>query len=352
VRNTKHDLSVVTPAVANALGQTPAESGLCSACHLMHSANDSTWARPWPPSSNPAEKCRGCHCPDGPAAKKTIQAHSHPIDVPLEAGLQTTLPLYVDSSLTNAPGKMTCLTCHDPHRWSPNAIAPVDRQIEGTAQNSFLRLAVSPSPVLCANCHPKEARVVRTEHDLSLFSPGTTNSLGQRAADTGPCGACHLPHNAPMKSKLWARECPPLSANTPLVDTMCRACHSPQAVAASKVPSFSYHPPVTVVNLPDSAGSDRTFFPLFEAVSGQQARAGTIACSSRHNVHQWSLSDPRPGPGTNLEGDSNNSFLRHRSAELPCKICHGLDAIYRYQYYHKSTTHHVPDSYELDDVLR
>ncbi len=378
VRYSKHDLSLASPTVTNVLGQIPFDSGPCSACHLMHSANNSTWARPGPPSSNPADKCRSCHRPDGLAAKKNIQPHSHPIDVSLqEAGLQTTLPLYFESSQTNAPGKMTCITCHDPHRWDPSALpaaadqrtaeiapysfrlppapasaaAPEPPQTEGSTRNSFLRLEVSPSPNLCANCHLKEARVVGTAHDLPLFAPDQTNLLGQRARDTGPCGACHLAHYAPIKSKLWARELHPPSPNTPLADAMCRACHSPQSVA-TKVPIYTFHPPVTVVNMPAADGFDRTFFPLFDIVSGRQVSAGIIACSSCHNVHQWSLRDPGPGPGCKVEGDSNSSFLRHRSAELPCKICHGLDAIYRYQYYHKSTTHQAPDSSGLDDLFR
>jgi predicted CXXCH cytochrome family protein len=366
VLNTKHDLLTVAPvpstiqaqrsevfgAIRNVMGQTPSESGLCGACHLVHSANDSTWARPLPDFSNPAEKCCSCHQLGGPAEKKTVQPYSHPIDVsPSQTGLQTSLPLCADSSQTNAPGKMTCLTCHNPHRWNPNRMTSPDRQTEGDAQTSFLRLPASPSPELCADCHPKEAVVIRTEHDLSLFFPDSANLLGQRAADTGPCCVCHLSHNAPNKSKLWARELKQPSQSTPVVDAMCHACHSVQAIAGNKAPAFSYHPPVTVVHLPSSQGYDRTFFPLFDPVSGQFVSVGTISCSSCHNVHQWSVKNPTQGPGLNLEGDSNNSFLRHRSAELPCKICHGLEAIYRYQYFHKSTTHRVQDAFGLDNLF-
>lgn len=376
VRYTKHDLSVSAPVVANVLGQVPSASGSCSACHLVHSANNSTWARPWLSSANPADKCRSCHRPQGPAEKKTLHSYSHPIDVTLQpAGLQTSLPLYIDLSPTNAPGRMTCLTCHDPHAVAggqlqlgrvnplvpalPPAIASLPKVLRtngwttnGCGPKSFLRLPISPSPELCANCHPKEARIVGTEHDLSVSFPDQINMLGERARDSGPCGACHLAHNAPVKSKLWARELWQRTPNTPLVDAMCRACHSSQAVAAKKAPDFTYHPPVTVVNVPEAASADRVFFPLFDPVSGKQVQAGTIACSSCHNVHQWSMNEANPRPAQNQEGDSNNSFLRHRSAELPCKICHGLDAIYRYQYYHKSTTHQAPDTVATDDLLR
>jgi predicted CXXCH cytochrome family protein len=352
VRSTKHDLSAQATVINNIQGQSPAISGVCSACHLVHSATASTWAQPGD-SAQPSAKCATCHRSEGSAAKKIIQPHSHPVDVPLQkAGLTTTLPLDAGLAATNAPARMTCVTCHDPHRWDPSALTAVDPRIEGTARDSFLRLPVAPAPDLCVNCHTNEAPVVRSEHDLALFSPGATNGLGQTAADSGPCGVCHLSHNAPLKAVLWARDLKPLTPLTPVVDMMCRSCHYPQGVAASKVPVFSYHPPVTVIHLPASTNADSAFFPLFDPISGQQVSAGIIACSSCHNVHQWSQHPGSSGLGTSVEGDSNNSFLRHQSSELPCKICHGLDAIYRYQYYHKSTTHKAPDDAGLDDLFR
>lgn len=351
VLQSKHDLSAGSPAAS----QPPvaSESGACGVCHRVHSPHQSTWAQPAAALSNPGDKCLSCHRAGGHAEKKLVQAYSHPLDVsPQQAGLQTSLPLYVEPSQTNAPGKMTCLTCHDPHRWSPGSPAAKDGSGEGNARNSFLRLPASPSPVLCAHCHAKEALVLRTEHDLAHFHPDSANRAGQRAAESGPCGACHVSHNGPIRSKLWARDLRPPSLTTPLVDAMCRACHSSQGMAGAKAPAYSYHPPVTVVHLPPAQGVDRAFFPLFDPISGKNVSAGAIACSSCHNVHQWSSKHPSPGSGQPVEGDSNNSFLRHRSAELPCMICHGLDAIYRYQYYHKSTTHRAPDDFELEDDYR
>jgi predicted CXXCH cytochrome family protein len=353
VSNSKHDLSVVAPTLNNIQGQSPTQSGACSSCHLVHSATDSTWAQPWLLTANPAEKCLGCHRADGAAPKKLLQGHSHPIDVtPPVISSQTTLPVYFDSSHTNGLGKLTCITCHDPHRWDPSSVATAGAQEDGTARNSFLRLAAAPAPTLCAACHPNETRVIRTEHDLAFFSPNITNLLGQTAAATGPCGACHLMHQAPIQAKLWAKDLQRTAPNMPVADMMCRSCHNPQGVASSKVPMFSYHPPVMVVHLPSSAGYDLTFFPLFDPISGKQVNGGTIACSSCHNVHQWTVRDSSLAPGRNLEGDSNNSFLRHSSAELPCKVCHGRDSIYRYQYYHKSVTHQSPDGAGLDELLR
>lgn len=335
----------------NIIGQSPSESGSCGVCHLMHSPNKSTWAQALPRAANPADKCRVCHQPGASAEKKMVQGHSHPIDVSLAAsGLKTSLPLCVDPSQTNAPGKMSCVTCHDPHRQNSG---PAAQRTAGTgAKGNFLRMPAAPSPALCADCHKNEALVMRTEHDLSHFLPESANSLGQRASDSGPCGACHAVHNAPVQSKLWARDLVQPWLSTPLVDAMCRSCHSAQSVAAGKTPAFTFHPPVTVVNQPVSQGYDRSFFPLFDPASGKVTSRGGISCSSCHNVHQWSAASPVAGSGAHVEGDSNNSFLRHRSAELPCKICHGSDAIYRYQYFHKQSAHQSQTDTLLDDLFR
>ncbi len=340
VLNTKHDLSLASPAVRNTQGHTAAESGSCSACHLVHSATDSTWARARPHGPSPTEKCQSCHQAGGPAEKKGVGQHSHPVDVAFkQANPKTSLPLYTANNQTNAPGKVTCVTCHDPHQWSPLGKPSPGHLVEGGLEDSFLRLPAGTSPQLCANCHPGEALVVRTEHDLSVFAPQSTNALGHSAAVTGPCGACHATHNAPLQAGLWVRDFKAPAPGTPGVDAMCQSCHASQSLAGGKVPTYASHPPVTFANLPASMYQDRGFTTLVDPASGKVTNTGAISCSTCHNVHRWSAKEAVAGPGKNVEGDSNNSFLRHRSSELSCKVCHGPDSLYRYQYYHKSTTH-------------
>ncbi len=364
VAGTRHDLSGAAPAVLNIQGKAPTDTGSCGACHLVHSAGNSTWARPWVASPNPSEKCLSCHRPGGPAEKKVAGPHSHPLDVsPLPSvAAAAALPLWANSPQAGATNQMSCLTCHNPHRWNPTATGPGDKLVEGGPRDSFLRQPAAPAPTLCATCHPGETVVIGTKHDLSIKFPDNANIRGQRAADSGPCLACHLAHNSPTASKIWARDLkrPAVglwmapsqapSHRAPLVDQMCISCHSENAVGASKVPTFTYHPPTTVVNTPASRGTNQTFFPLFDPVSGKLVNEGTISCSSCHNVHQWSAKNPGPGQGLNQEGDSNNSFLRHRSMELPCKYCHGADSIYRYQYFHKATTHRGQDDLGEDGL--
>lgn len=341
VLNTKHDLVLTGRDVRNAQGHTVAESGSCSACHLVHSATDSTWARAWPHGPTPTEKCQSCHERGGPGEKKGVGANSHPVDVAFkQAGQKTSLPLYAANIPTNTPAKVTCVTCHDSHRWSPTSDASPGHLVEGGRQDSFLRLPAGVTPRLCADCHPQEALVVRTEHDLSSFAPLSTNLVGQTASASGPCGACHATHNAPTKASLWARDLKTPTPGTPLVDAMCESCHAVgSALAANKVPEFAYHPPVTMANLPASMQQDRGFTTIVDPASGKVVNTGAISCATCHNVHRWSFREATQGPGVNIEGDANNSFLRHRSSEVSCKVCHGPDSIYRYQYFHKSTTH-------------
>jgi len=65
-----------------------------------------------------------------------------------------------------------------------------------------------------------------------------------------------------------------------------------------------------------------------------------ISCASCHDPHQWQADLTRPGPGKNTEGDVTTSFLRLSStASFLCADCHGLDSIFRYQYFHAEKAH-------------
>ena len=76
------------------------------------------------------------------------------------------------------------------------------------------------------------------------------------------------------------------------------------------------------------------YFPLFDDSTGEYITIGNISCPSCHNVHQWDPQISKKGPGKNIEGNTTNSFLRNVSYYSICIDCHGLDALFRYKYYH------------------
>jgi predicted CXXCH cytochrome family protein len=338
VLNTKHDLDKVAPKEKNILKQTPKESGLCETCHLVHGGQkDFLWAREiTTKSDNITENlCISCHNENGSAKKKIVKDYSHPLNVPpVEKGLSTTLPLYNKSGKVSKDGMMTCATCHDPHSWSPLKLPPGDySDTEGTSQTSFLRVENSPSPALCGNCHTDKLYVEKTDHDLLITAPDSKNILDQTPAESGTCGVCHFVHNSKNKIKLWARN---FGHGTSVIDMMCNDCHSEDGSAKNKIPQIASHPEGRlIINIGRNHKDMPNYFPIFDARTGESAIIGNIACASCHNVHKWNPRLNAKGPGVNTEGSATNSFLRGQTYNLLCIDCHGLDALFRFKYYHE-----------------
>ncbi|MDH3574043.1 MAG: cytochrome c3 family protein [Desulfobacteraceae bacterium] len=339
VINSKHDMSKMAPETKNILNRTPSESGLCGSCHLVHKGQGAfLWAREIKPQNKNIIQgiCTSCHNEKGMAGKKVIKDYSHPVNVsPLKKGLTTTLPLFDKNGKKSKKGEMTCLTCHEPHRWDPTKIIDSDHyDTEGNTRNSFLRLQASPGSKLCQNCHPNKANIEKTDHDLGVTDPESKNIKGQTPVESGVCGVCHLVHNSENWVRLWARN---FGSGENLMDMMCNSCHSSKGTAKDKIPQISSHPQEKLIN---SAGRDVPgridFFPMFHKSYGEPETLGTVSCPSCHDAHKWDAGVNAKGMGANIEGDATNSFLRSRSSILPCKDCHGPEALYRYKYFHNA----------------
>jgi predicted CXXCH cytochrome family protein len=339
IANSKHNLNKTAPDAKNVLGKTPSETGTCGSCHLVHNApNRFLWAREANTQSDNLvrEICTSCHNEQGLANNKVIKNYSHPVNVSLfEKGLTTTLPLFDKNGEKSHNGAVTCLTCHEPHRWDPVKTVIADHyDVEGNAQNSFLRLETSPSPKLCENCHANKAYVEKTDHDLMVTAPFSKNIIGQTPAESGVCGVCHLVHNSSSWIRLWAQG---FATGDSLMNMMCNSCHSANGSAKNKIPQISSHPAGQhVTNVGKRDKGDVDYFPLFHKNYGEPATSANISCPSCHNVHQWNAGSNAKGQSVNIEGNATNSFLRARSSIRPCKDCHGPDALIRYKYFHKS----------------
>jgi predicted CXXCH cytochrome family protein len=337
VKNSKHDIGKVEPDMVNSLHQTPAESGLCAVCHLVHGSQKGyLWARDIKTSSGSMiqDLCVGCHSKEGMANKKIIEKYSHPVNIsPDEKGLTTTLPLFDEEGNVSDKGLMTCETCHDPHRWDPEKTLSGDHfEVEGNGQNSFLRIGNSPSSKLCADCHPVQANVESTDHDLIITAPLATNNAGQTPAESGTCGVCHKTHNSENKLKLWARD---FAFGAGIMDKMCNSCHSPNGSANTKIPEVYMHPKDKLItNIGRDKKYENNYFPLFDKKSGKNVTMGDVACPSCHDVHQWDPLLYSKGEGVNVEGTATNSFIRAQTYSLLCIDCHGLEALFRFKYYH------------------
>ncbi len=338
VELTDHDLLATGSNVLNNQGQSPAESGTCGVCHLIHKAkNRKLWALTIPDSRQPAEGvCMACHSPGGVAAAKVLGKRSHPVNIrPASKGIKTSLPLYDKKGEKNEEGMLTCLSCHNPHQWDPEKPEPARSYgMEGDGNNSFLRLKSAPSAALCVSCHTEQSTVLMTDHDMTILAPESRNLLRQRPAESGPCGACHLVHNGRNRVRLWARK---LRKGNGVMDKMCKSCHNRKSIGSKKVPKVDSHPKgMLITSVGRNKKGEANYFPLFHSRTGKYVTVGDISCASCHDVHRWDPKVKGPGAGKNIEGRTTSSFLRMQTYGLMCIDCHGLDALFRFKYYHNS----------------
>ncbi len=165
-----------------------------------------------------------------------------------------------------------------------------------------------------------------------MTAPEATNIQGFTAQVAGPCGACHIPHNA-LDKTLWARNLPDGNKSA---RPYCTGCHSQNGPAKEKRAGENDHP-VDVVSkgpqIPPSA-SVSGLLPLFNPEGGRE-NGDIIRCRTCHDPHIWSSGNPktampaRPSPAEgsavkNIEGNAKTSFLRKPASPSPdlCVVCH------------------------------
>jgi hypothetical protein len=164
-----------------------------------------------------------------------------------------------------------------------------------------------------------------------VSAPKAANLLDQTVNLSGPCGACHLVHNAPNTLKLWARPYGPVQAGENMMNALCKSCHSKGNLAENKVPLIAIHPGGKLINNIirfNKKGGNYTH--IFDD-NGREANTGNISCPSCHNAHQRSLAfnkNPKNKGGT-------AKFLRTASYNSVCIDCHGPEGIFRYLYFHQ-----------------
>lgn len=338
IAGSKHDIASVAAQEHNTMGQSPSESGVCGTCHAIHNGQEGfLWGKTISTRSdnNMRDMCLSCHNKDGAAQKKPIYDYSHPINVsPASRGLSTTLPLFDPKGELSKTGLVSCHTCHDPHRpypWSKSATETKDAK--ETAKTSFLRLGISPSSTLCANCHVDKLMVIKTDHDLRLTAPTAKNAKGRTVAESGVCGACHSPHNNKVQARIWAQEIG--EGDTAKMEKLCLSCHYKGGPAESKIPKIFFHPSDKLVISRGGEYPGDPVYPLFDPLTGERKPVGNIACPACHMVHQWSPSSQNEGPGHQVEGDATNSFLRAETPSRLCSDCHGQEALFRFKFFHE-----------------
>lgn len=349
----RHNLSRSATEAKNINNKMTTDNGSCSACHLPHNGTATyMWARPGGRDYVGIEKmCRTCHQKNGIAKDKLPGEHMHPLHVKLDVLPQKVkpgLPTFLrDGRRNNQQGELECASCHNAHQWQPGKAEDLmvsHRDVEGQADNSFLRISAAKDSKLCLHCHGDKRSILKTDHDMRVTAKQSHNAKGQTTNQSGVCGQCHSVHTPEIPQRLWARKPGP---GEDIMESMCRSCHQKGNIAENKVPAQLRHPKRTV-----SSNKGRLFggravnllAPVFDS-NGKPAPAGLISCPTCHNPHQWDPTKAVTGTGRNREGTVLNSFLRHRHSEyFLCSDCHGEDSLFRYKYFHWDSSrrkHHL-----------
>ena len=335
--NTKHDMSLLLPDIKNIKQQRVSQSGPCGACHTPHNAaNKRLWARQLGAGDPATQMCLSCHGEKSGYDTKHIGNSSHPVnDEPTsDTPISDTLPLYNADLTRNPKGRVQCFTCHEVHRWSPNAATDQGgKNIEGDGSNSFLRISSSVSSGLCLDCHKDKKQLITSDHNLMVTAPGEKNIQGLTADQSGPCGVCHVPHNA-SGGHLWGKK---ISENNDVSTQLCVGCHNKNGAAKAKLIGNNYHP----VNIafekfnPEGTGKKAsTLLPFYDGAGNKMpdGKDGKMVCNTCHEPHTWTPNQTGPVLNytfKNMEGDATNSFLR--TANFPssdlCKACHADKAL-------------------------
>lgn len=300
ISETPHDLKITGKDLRTVKDKTAAEVGTCGICHGSHG-----WAQKLAPGKPLAtEVCEGCHGQGRKVTKIDNKGpYSHTVGKNLGSlakDLKTGLPLFAED--LSKGDKVYCATCHNPHRAAEKV-----KDERGLIRTKFLRAESKTD--LCTTCHINQKYVKGTGHDAALFEKKYENIKGQKTADAGLCGTCHLVHEGP---KPIGFAVPALVKSYPAEigrnpeNLYCLSCHEEGRVGGKKLTGLISHP---LGGKPGEA-------------EGKKKEA-EVTCISCHNAHRWSPSRAEAGPGKNVDGDLTNSFLRvdNSKGDL-CKECH------------------------------
>ncbi|MFU8819795.1 MAG: cytochrome c3 family protein, partial [Desulfurivibrio sp.] len=322
VEGANHDPRLFELEYRNIRGDEPGMSGACGACHLLHEGPEPVGFAVAPPDVEYPEEisrnrenfyCLACHEVDRVGREKLVGEISHPLGVKPDAH---------ESSAELAEQELTCLSCHNVHRWAPDQTGPGPGRLqEGDLSSSFL-LVDNQRGDLCAECHRTPALVIDSDHDLSGHA--------RRAMEMGVCEQCHTPHNA-HGDRLWARELAGVLPAEREDNRLCLDCHRDGEPGEDSRVSLYRHPESLLFS--DSAILARLTPAELEELTVEERR---FVCGTCHDPHVWSRQLLVRGEDVDVVTSPQASFLRQGDpAATFCVDCHGVEVRTKYLFYHE-----------------
>ena len=151
------------------------------------------------------------------------------------------------------------------------------------------------------------------------------NVKGEPAAESGPCGVCHVVHPGAVAAGTWAQPGPPGDS---FGKGLCTNCHSQGNCARTRVPPYADHPDVALLNRLSAGHPD--YMPTFDD-RGRVSTTGSISCPTCHQMHAI-----RATPAAKAETPLPHDRLLRTTHPTLCADCHGLEALWRFLYYHQA----------------
>ena len=282
-------------------GQFEADGGVtCQSCHRPHAAPDKKLLVM---ENTRSELCSECHS-DRYAFNREQAGHmgTHPVNV-LSDKIKIPEELIAKGAKTGAAGEVICQSCHKPH---------------DAVKKSHLLVSENDKDSLCQTCHIEQRKVANTKHDMRLLRPDSLNKKNNLAEKSGPCSACHLPHEG-TGPKMWARN---IATDVEPMDALCLSCHQTKGLAEKHtVGEYSHAIGVDISRLKQPVD-----LPAFSkgGVKTVKQMQGKVGCASCHDAHQWNPAHADDKGDVNKEGNNKTRFLRvANGAEAGlCKTCH------------------------------
>jgi predicted CXXCH cytochrome family protein len=253
--------------------------GMCAGCHGEHGWRLPVGSDPGDGTTAIERICGICHGSEQAGSFGGVV--NHPLGVTPDPGAgHSGLPLFWQDGRRLRDGVITCATCHDVHR--------------AGARRDFMRTPLKAGEKdPCLACHPQQASLLRTRHDLS----------GQGATSCSPCHPVHAVAAPPS----WRVGRGGASRDAADLSAFCRDCHAPGKAAASSVVAEVAHPGPA---------------PL-----GPKGVARTVGCGGCHDVHRWNPADPADRGGGAPGSGATDFLLRPASGSSDlCAGCHGGQA--------------------------
>ncbi len=306
---------------------------LCQRCHQdklgirhsVHDPNEGQWVqRQEGKSRGPCLDCHPIHRPPqqgdvwqamgGEGHETQVCEVCHHAAGPGKAVVTPHVGKVQESPGSESSEPVVCTSCHDIHQ-------------QGAVP--FMLKASRQDALLCRSCHADTEGVMGTQHDLRVSAPKARNIRNETASESGPCGACHFIHSVSDRQGTWAQ--PFVSETTPAHER-CTGCHRPGQCAAKRVPKYTDHPEVPLVNRSPSDQNEP--MPTYDT-KGNSSKTGVISCLTCHTPHGRSLPPEPP----NQDSPLNSRFLRPDTHQRLCSDCHGKESLWRYLYYHQKQRH-------------